>query len=207
MIKVVIIEDDIHWQKGIVEILNKEDDISIVGVASNGEDALNLLNSLDVDVVLMDISLNGSSKNGIFITAEISDLYKTKIIMLTSYNSDDFIVKSFTAGASNYILKSDLKYIAQSIRETFNKCSPTEILAKKHIELRKELYLKSLTDAERHIYSLFESGYKLKDMENITQKSTNTIRNQIRSILSKLGAKSMKDSVKRKHLIKKKEGI
>ena len=202
-IRVLIVDDDIDWQKGIIELLNKEIDISIVAVASNKEEAIKIINSLNVDIVLMDINLHDNLTEGIRITAEISDLCKTKIIMLTSYNSEDMIIKSFTAGASNFVLKSDFKKIPETIRETFNSCTPVEVLAKNHAKLQKELYLNKLTSAERQIYDFCESGYTLRDIEDATKKSSNTIRNQINSILSKLGAKNMQQSIKRSQLIER----
>ncbi len=201
MIKIIIIEDDIFWLNGIVELISKEPDISIVGVASDRIETLKLMSGMSVDIVLMDINLNNNLTEGIYIAAEITDMYKTKIIMLTSYDAEELIIKSFKAGACNYILKSNFNGIVDLVRETACSCTPVEVLAKSYTELQKELYLKDLTCAERHIYSLFEEGYKLKEIENITKKSNYTIRNQICSILSKLHAKNMSQSKERKQIV------
>ncbi len=201
-IRVFIVEDDIDWQKGLVSILNNEEDIIIVGATDNEVDAINLIKNLGIDIILMDISLNNKLQQGIYLTSEIKELTNAKIIMLTSFDDQETIIRAFSAGASNYIVKSSFEKIANAIRETNNCIMPIETLAKNYADLKKEIYLKDLSPSERDLYNYYEKGHKLNEISKITKKSMSTLRNQVKSILSKLGAKNLKQAQKKEQYFK-----
>ena len=103
MIKVIVVDDEQNWLIAISKLLNKEDDISVVGTANNKESVINLIKeNLSFDVILMDISLSSNKYDGIETALEIKELKEdAKIIMLTSFENRELIIDSFTAGAVN----------------------------------------------------------------------------------------------------------
>lgn len=104
-ISVVIADDHKILREGVVSLLEKEDDIKIVGEAENGEILLNSLNDAKVDVVLLDISLPGM--NGLDVaTYIIKHFPETKILVFSSYDEDRYIMKMLEIGVSGYMLKT-----------------------------------------------------------------------------------------------------
>jgi len=116
-IKVLLVEDDPVWRKGLSDYLNKEPDLAVTGEAATKEEALRQFSPAHVDVVLMDINLTENNPDGIETAIELITLAPDcKIIMLTSLTAEDVIVESFSAGAVNYISKTSFKEIPDAIR-------------------------------------------------------------------------------------------
>src|ERR1700675_1063053 len=102
-IRVMLVDDHALVREGIRQILEKEPDIAVIGEAERGELALELLDSLQPDVVLLDVRMPGMS--GIETTRRIRAAFpKVRVLILSAYA--DFAVASFRAGASGYVLKS-----------------------------------------------------------------------------------------------------
>jgi DNA-binding NarL/FixJ family response regulator len=104
MIKVLIADDHKVFRDGIISILEKEEDIDVVGEAGDGREVMDLLDKVQPDVILMDIAMGNAG--GI----EASNLIKTqfpkiKILALSMHNESTYIVKMLEAGAKGYLLK------------------------------------------------------------------------------------------------------
>lgn len=196
-IKIGIVEDDSAWIKIISSYLNNENDILVGWAASNKEDAVKMALNFDVDVILMDISLGSNDCNGITATFEICQKKNVKIIMLTSHEDETLIRNSFTAGAVNYILKSEYSNLANSIRSTHFNHSPIEAILKEYNMLKEEKELKVLTPAERAIYDMIEKGYTQLEIQEKLFKSEHTLKNQINAILKKIGTKTCKEAIRK----------
>ncbi|WP_061860239.1 response regulator transcription factor [Priestia megaterium] len=197
LINVVIVEDDNHWSKLLLEFLDTYEDIKVVGTANTSEEAIDLISQVNVDIVLMDINLS-EQESGIISCSRITELHpRLKIIMLTGFRDEEMIKKSFNAGATNYILKENYKSIPQKIRETCSNFNPIEVLLEELYLYKKEEILHNLTCREREIYNLYERGYKRSQIEKALIKSTSTVKTQIHSILKKTKCKNM-DEIKRK---------
>lgn len=181
----------------MTQYLNSKEDIAVAGTAMNKKEAVRLAASIDFDIALMDINLNGKVMEGIQATAEISRLAKGKVIMLTAFDDRDLIYRSFNAGAVNYINKTDYDSIPHVIRSSYKKRTPVEVLLQDYYRLRKEEQLSSLTPAEREIFNLMEEGYTQSKMMKHSFKSERTIKNQVNRILKKLGVKSSKDALEK----------
>ena len=105
MIRVVVADDHPIVRSGIVALLQTADDIEVVGEASTGEEAVELALALAPDVVLMDLRMPGI--NGDEATARIlSARASTRVLILTTYETDDSILTAIEAGASGYLLKA-----------------------------------------------------------------------------------------------------
>jgi DNA-binding NarL/FixJ family response regulator len=104
-IRILLVDDHSVVRNGLGQMLGLEEDIKIVGEASNSEEALQMIEIVSPDIILMDIKMPGM--DGVRLTKEIKQkLPSTKIIMLTLHG--DYLTQAFEAGASGYILK-DIK--------------------------------------------------------------------------------------------------
>ncbi len=105
MIRVVVADDHPIVRSGIVALLQTAEDVEVVGEASTGEDAVALALAESPDVVLMDLRMPGI--DGDEATARIvSERPETRVLILTTYESDDSILTAIEAGASGYLLKA-----------------------------------------------------------------------------------------------------
>jgi DNA-binding NarL/FixJ family response regulator len=199
-IRVALVEDEINWLKMMTNYLNKDDSIIVVGTATNKEDAINLARLIDIDILIMDINLSGNKSDGILAALEIMQFTKIKIIMLTSLNNEELITDSFAIGAVNYISKSDYREIPNAIHDAYKNSSPFQVLIKDYCRLKSEEHLNFLTPAEKEIFKLLEQGYSKSQIEKELYKSPNTLKTQIKGILSKLGVVNCKEAVKKVHL-------
>jgi two-component system, NarL family, response regulator DevR len=186
IIRVMLVEDDEFWQQQISSDLNKEEDIQVVKVASTKLEALESLEELEIDVILMDINLTENQLDGLEATRDITrnKVLKSKVIMLTSLSDNEVIVKAFQNGAVNYITKSNFQDIVNAVRGAYT--GKSSIHSDAATVMRHEVQLMLLTPSEREIYEMREKGYNKTQMSEILHKSVNTIKTQLRSIRNKL---------------------
>ncbi|MCU5209295.1 response regulator transcription factor [Bacillus paranthracis] len=188
-IRVMLVEDDQVWMKCLSKYLGKEEDILIVKQAYTEEEALQG-NIDEIDIVLLDISLSEEEENN-FNGLEIANLLNEKgfkIIMLTSWDEKDIILKAFDNGAINYVTKQSYKDIPRVIREAFeNKNSIHSDVAGILVnELKIERRARPLTPSEREVYYLKENGFSKTEIAKKLYKSAETIKKQLQKIYSKI---------------------
>ncbi|MEC4004338.1 response regulator transcription factor [Flavobacterium sp. SUN052] len=107
VIKILLVDDEILFRKGIYFLLQREENIEIIHEASDGEELLTFLNSSNElpDIILMDLKM--PLLNGVEATKIIRNEFPNiKIIALTSYNTDTFIANMINVGASSYLIKN-----------------------------------------------------------------------------------------------------
>ncbi|OEF98115.1 response regulator transcription factor [Desulfuribacillus alkaliarsenatis] len=196
-IKVIIVDDDVNWIKALTNFFTQDSDITVYGSATNAEQAFKLLQHTKADVILMDINLTENNLDGIYLAKDILDKFDIKIIMLTCLEEEHVIIDSFTAGAVNFVKKTDYKELPQVIRSTVNKTSPVEILIQEYHRLKEEELLEELTPVEKEIYVHLEDGYSRKEIANILYKSESTVKNQIRKIYEKLGGSNREEIIEK----------
>ncbi|MGC5328090.1 response regulator [Brevibacillus sp. SYSU BS000544] len=185
-ISVMIVEDDVFWQKQLATDLGKENDIDVVFIASTKEQAVEAAQLLDPDIILMDIHLTHFRYDGLEAAKEMFRTGKVsgKIIIISSESDKDVIIKAFQHGATNYLTKYCLMDILQAIREAYYDHSSIHFDVA-HI-IRNELRLMVLTPSEREVYDLSLKGFNKTQISESMQKSFNTIKTQWKSIKSKL---------------------
>ena len=118
MIRMVIADDHPMVREGIKSMLMKHADLEVVGEASNGEEAVGLVRATSPDLLLLDLRMPGM--NGPEVTERVlSFAPETKIVILTTYDSDADILPAIEAGANSYLLK-DVRpaTLADAIRDT-----------------------------------------------------------------------------------------
>lgn len=102
--KVGLVDDQVLFLHGIAQIISSQPDMEVIWQANDGEDALTQCAATPADVVLMDVQM--PVRDGISATAEIaSTLPETKVIILTTFDDEDYVVAGLRAGASGFVLK------------------------------------------------------------------------------------------------------
>ena len=105
MIRVLIVDDHSLMRAGIKALLHNSGDIRVIGETGSGYDALKLMKELSPDVVLMDISMPGL--NGLEVAARArKDAVRSRIVFLSMYGSDEYVLRALEVGAAGYVLKN-----------------------------------------------------------------------------------------------------
>lgn len=208
-IRIMVVEDDAVWRKGLVDYINQEADLTVVATAESKQEAIDSYRQLEIDVVLLDINLTENNLDGIEIALELSEMKENgKIIMLTSLTAEEVIVDSFSAGAVNFISKLNFKEIPEAIRAAYRQQSaihPTAAAALRNElqRLKQEEDKKLLSPAEKEILQLIHEGQTQSQIEKTLHITKRTIKNHINRILKKMGVQSSKEAAakaKRKKL-------
>ena len=198
MIKVLLVDDQDILVEGLKLILGKEEDIEICGTANNGRKAYEVCKWNRPDVVLMDIKM--PEVNGVEATSMIKkDFPGVSIIVLTTFNDDEYIYDALKNGASGYLLKdASPAEIAGAVRTVYNGGAliQSEIavkvldkfseLAKGSIERQKDPKAELLTERETEICRLIAEGKNNKEIADELYLSQGTVKNHITKVLIKL---------------------
>lgn len=196
MIKVLIADDQTLMRDGLKTILDLEDDIEVIATAENGEIAFEKSITLNPDVILMDIRM--PIMNGVESVKKIkSMLPKVAVIMLTTFDDDEYIIEALSNGASGYLLKDmPAEKLIEAIRDSLKGqlFIPTNIAAKLISRLyEKEASKKTLkkdlelSERELEVSSLLIEGYNNKQISSKLFISEGTVKNYISNIYSKIG--------------------
>lgn len=114
-LRVLLVDDQAMLRTGFAMILSVEDDIEVVGQAGNGREAIEQVRALRPDVVLMDVQM--PVMDGIAATAELVAADLTKVIILTTFDRDDYLFDALHAGASGFLLKnSEPEVLVEAVR-------------------------------------------------------------------------------------------
>ena len=193
-IKVIIADDHAVLRDGIKYICMTTSDIELVGEAANGEDALKLCHELQPDVALVDLMMPGI--DGIATTRMIREQYPdVKILILTSFSTQDLVHQAIEAGANSYILKdASTEEIINSIRLTYNgltimSTDVTEILA---APLPFDVIF---TPRQLQVLKLMIQGLNNTQIGKILCISSYTARFHVSEILNKLGVSNRTEAV------------
>jgi two-component system, NarL family, response regulator LiaR len=194
-IKVIICDDQAIVRDGLAMLLKLERDIEIVGIAEDGDLAIQLVEKQKPDLVLMDLKM--PITNGVEATRKIKSKYpKVKILVLTTYDDDEWVSNAIKAGASGYLLKDTPRdELVKAIRGTMaGKSYLDPSVAAKVIDLVSshqsqpaKLITDKLTDREIEVLQLIARGLNNTDIANHLFLSEGTIRNHVSAILAKLG--------------------
>ncbi|MDE6790330.1 MAG: response regulator transcription factor [Clostridia bacterium] len=200
MIKVMLVDDQIILAEGIKSVLETSGDITVVGVAGDGGEAVALAESLKPDVVLMDIRM--PNMNGVAATKKIKEvLPDCKIIILTTFDDSDYILSAINNGASGYLLKDiGSTALIDAIRNAYagDTILPSKI-AKKitdaalMVSSDREIKLKrayGLSDREAGIAMMILEGFTNRQIASALKLSDGTSRNYISTIYLKLGVEN-----------------
>lgn len=116
MSTILVVEDHAAFGRALVRLLKERADLEVVGLVQSGEEALQKLSELDVDLVLIDVSL--PRMNGIQVASKIHEKYPQKLCMMLSGHLTPFYVKrSLEAGARGYVLKDDIPGVIEGVEK------------------------------------------------------------------------------------------
>lgn len=191
-IKVLLIDDDKLVCSSLKIILSAQEDIEVVGIGNNGKEAVSLYKKLLPDILLMDIRMDEMSglEAGEILLKEYPE---ARILYLTTFLDDDYIIKALNIGAKGYMLKQDYDSIVPSLRAVIlgQNVYGNEIVSKLPSLLShtfdSSIYENhGITDKELSIIQLIAEGKSNKEMAQELFLSEGTIRNYISTILEKL---------------------
>ncbi len=201
MIRVMIVDDQTLFLESLSTFLhNYAKDIQVVGLAKNGADAVAMANSLRPDIILMDVHM--PVMDGVQATERIlADLPGAKIVILSTYDEDEYVRRALGLGASGYLLKdiSPTELIAsiRALKSGAVQISP-QIVAKlmariidsspapANKDAERLEWFESLTRREREVFSLIATGCDNAQVASSLNLAEHTVRNYVSSIYSKL---------------------
>jgi DNA-binding NarL/FixJ family response regulator len=197
MTRVLLAEDDHLMRAGLVELLTVDPSIEVVGQASTGREAVAAGRRLRPDVVLMDVRM--PDMDGITATRElVGTVPDTKVLILTTFEQDDYVFGALRAGASGFLLKrtrpEDLIAAVHTIAAGESLLSPSvtrrviDRLAQHPMpELSRTPLLAELTPREREVLDLVARGLSNREIAATLVVEESTIRSHVKHVLAKLG--------------------
>jgi DNA-binding NarL/FixJ family response regulator len=213
-IRLLIVDDQEIIRQGLSIILGHQPDIEVVGLASDGAEALALARQLRPNVALMDIKM--PNMNGIEATRQLTqELPDTLVIILTTYDTDDWVFDCIRAGAIGYLLKdAKAEALAEAVRGAMRGESQIDpgvarkvLTAFRHLDTPPPPSgkptskpanlppLERLTKREEEVLALLAQGLSNKEIAARLTLSEGTVKNHVSNILSKLHANDRTQAV------------
>ena len=191
MIRIILVDDQNIIREGLGSLLQAKTDLEVIGEAGNGQEAVQLALKLQPDVVLMDVRM--PVMDGVAATrllqAQAPDI---KILILTTFDDDEYITKAMAYGAKGYLLKDtpseELATAIRSIHKGYTQIGPglfdKLMVSNSHPSPPPELA--ELTPREREVLSLIAQGYNNREIAQTLFISERTVKNHVNSILHRL---------------------
>jgi len=200
-IKVMIVDDHNLVREGLKAVFDQGDEIDVVGEAGSGEEAIEMVNKMKPDVILMDISMPGM--NGIQATKLIRDANPdAKIVILTMLDQEGYVYEAIKAGATGYMLKStssdELVNAIQTVNEGKALLHPdaTAQLLKEFVTLAQNKAKDyGLSNREMEVLQLLSEGNTNKEIAKALWISEQTVKTHVAHIFDKLGTSDRTETV------------
>lgn len=200
-IRVLLVDDQVLFREGLETLLSVHKDIQVVGNASNGQEAFDVAAHVRPDVVLMDVRM--PVLDGVRATSLLKDaLPQCRVIVLTTFDDDEYIFDALRAGAVGYLLKDVASaQLVEAIRAVARGESILEpsVAAKVIAEfsrvssmvpsMQMEQLVEPLSERELEILSLIARGASNKEIAGQLFIAEGTVKNHVTHILSKLGVR------------------
>lgn len=202
-IRVMLADDQRILREGLKTILEADEGILVVAMAENGKQALEYADKFHPHLVLMDIRM--PEMNGVEATARLKNSYPDMvIIILTTFDDDEYIIEAMAKGASGYLLKDiDGDRLIQSVHDGMagNIILPGKVAAKlaAHLSGTHAATVSSphqeFTDREKGLLPLLVKGLNNREMAEKLYLTEGTVKNYLTSIYGKLGARDRTEAV------------
>ena len=191
MIRIILVDDQNIIREGLGSLLQAKTDLEVVGEAGNGQEAVQLALKLQPDVVLMDVRM--PVMDGVAATRLLHEQAPDiKILILTTFDDDEYITKAMAYGAKGYLLKDtpseELATAIRSIHKGYTQIGPglfdKLMVSNSHPSPPPELA--ELTPREREVLNLIAQGYNNREIAQSLFISERTVKNHVNSILHRL---------------------
>ncbi len=201
-IRVLIVDDHPMVRRGLRSLLSSYPDICVVGEAGDGKEALRATSTLVPHVVLLDVQMAGA--NGIDIASRILNLApQVKIIVLTAYDNEEYVMGAFRAGVYAYLLKnSSDETVVETIRlvqQGKRLLSPSlmdQVLRQLHALAQASANReRELSEDEIHVLGRIANGATTEEIANELHWSERTVKRKIEEIAGRLGARNRSQAV------------
>lgn len=198
-IRTLLIEDQTLMRQGLRTLLELEPGMQVIGEAADGQSGVRLALEMRPDVILMDVQMPGM--NGVEATAALCAAWPAaRVIILTTFDRDDYVFQAIRAGALGYLLKDAP---ADELMRTIRRVHAGETFIQPEIASRtlRELLrpqqtpLEPLSDREREVLILLAQGSSNKDIAARLVISEGTVKNHVSNILGKLQAENRTQAV------------
>ncbi|HEV3266960.1 MAG TPA: response regulator transcription factor [Acidimicrobiales bacterium] len=200
-IHVVIVDDQALVRAGFEVLVNSAEDLEVVGLASNGDEAVRLVATLRPDVVLMDVRM--PVMDGLEATRLISESpsgRSTRVLMLTTFDLDEYVYEALRSGASGFLLKDTppeellnaIRVIAAGealLAPSVTKRLIAEFASRPSITPVTTRQLDTLTEREREVMVSIAQGHSNAEIAELLHMSVATVKTHVSRVLSKLDAR------------------
>ncbi|MAB22217.1 MULTISPECIES: response regulator [Idiomarina] len=199
-INVLLVDDQTLVREGLSSLLSLSDNVTVVAQASSGREAVRLTTESEPDVILMDIRM--PDLNGIEAVELLRKKgFQTPVLMLTTFDDHESIMKAIQAGAEGYLLKDvSLEVLVGAIEaladgKTWLQPAITERIVQGLKESKapendsEQTLVEPLTDKEIAVLRLIAAGLSNNEIAESLFKSTGTVKNQVSSLMAKLGVR------------------
>ncbi len=206
-IRILLADDHALLRQGTAELLQHEGDIEVIGQAENGQEAVQLAQSLQPDIVVMDVRMPGMS--GIEATRQIrKEMPHVQVLVLTAYDDDQYVFSLLQAGASGYLLKvAPASELVRSIRQVRSGESPLSPAIARKVVARLNNPAQAagsaggssdpdtLTPREVEILQFLARGMSNRDIAEALYISERTVQTHLTNIFAKMQVASRLEAV------------
>ncbi len=192
-IRILVADDHTVVREGLVAILEQEDDMTVVGEASNGQEAVDKFPALRPDITLMDLRM--PQMDGVDAITEIRAAFPAaRIIVLTTYDGDEDIYGGLHAGAQGYLLKdAERQDLLGAIRNVH--AGRTHISPDVASKLALRVMRRELSTREREVLNVMAAGKSNQEIASALFISEATVKTHVNNILAKLGVSDRTQAV------------
>ena len=203
-VRVLLVDDDDLMRAGLRSVLSSDDTIEVAGEAGDGSEALDRVRETQPDVVLMDIRMPGV--DGISATREVlAGSVDVKVVVLTTFEDDDYIFDALSAGASGFLLKrtkpEELISAIHAVADGDSLLSPSvtrrviDRMATQPVAGLSGARLEKLTPREREVLELIGRGLSNREIAESFVIEESTVKTHVKRILMKLGLRDRVQAV------------
>jgi DNA-binding NarL/FixJ family response regulator len=189
VISVLLVDDHRLVRAGLEQLIDADPEMTVVGSASDGSEALELADATVPDIVLMDLSMPGM--DGIEATRRLLAMHpQAQVVVLTSFTDRDRVIDALDAGAVGYLLKdSEPAELLRGIRSALRGESPLDPRAARALlDARDRRRASStLTDRERQVLALISRGLANKQIARVLGISERTVKAHVGSVFNRIG--------------------
>lgn len=194
MIRVLICDDQVLAREGLKTILEADPEVTVVGVAADGAEAVRMVAEEQPDLVLMDLKM--PVLNGVQATRRIRrDHPQTRVLVLTTYDADEWVFDAIRSGAAGYLLKdSPRETLLAAIRDTVAGKTPVDpaVAGKLFQQVAQQTpapessIIKELSEREKEVLALLGRGLANQEIAARLFLSEGTVKNYVSAVLDKL---------------------